>query len=294
MSGGPDSLAVLLLASTAFPGQIQAATVDHQLRPEAADEADMVALLCAELDIPHQIIRVYLKPGNVQMRAREARYEALARWANDSELVAVATAHHADDQAETVLMRLNRGSGLAGLTGVRAETFLNITGDETLRVLRPVLSWRKAELEQVVSAAGMRPALDPSNENIDFDRVRIRKALGGADWLDPAALARSAQLLGEAQSFIDGALSQVWDASTGKTGDGYWYIPGDSRFENIEIVAMIIERLGGEPRRSEVGRAIERLNQTQNASLAGVLARPIEDELGIRWEFEREPLRTTG
>ncbi|MEC7398775.1 MAG: tRNA lysidine(34) synthetase TilS, partial [Pseudomonadota bacterium] len=118
MSGGPDSLALLLLAQAAFPGMVEAATVDHGLRSESADEARFVAGLCRDRGIPHEILTCAVEAGNMQDRARSARYAALDQWAKEHAIAAIATAHHADDQAETLLMRLNRGSGLSGLSGI--------------------------------------------------------------------------------------------------------------------------------------------------------------------------------
>ena len=195
VSGGPDSVALLLLDHAARPGSVEAATVDHGLRPESAAEAQWVAQLCQELGVRHETLRVAVEAGNLQSKAREARYDALDDWMGRSGLIVVATAHHADDQAETLLMRLNRGSGLPGLTGVRPSGA--VPGGKG-RLLRPLLGWRKTELEALVRAAGIEPIADPSNRDSRFDRVRIRQALAGADWLDPLGLARSAALLGEA------------------------------------------------------------------------------------------------
>ncbi|MGD9665700.1 MAG: tRNA lysidine(34) synthetase TilS, partial [Novosphingobium sp.] len=151
VSGGPDSLALLLLAEAVAPGRIEVATVDHGLRPESADEADMVAQICAENRLRHETLKVTVPSGNVQDAARGVRYNALADWATRRGLDAVATAHHADDQAETLLMRLNRASGVAGLAGVRARG--KIPGID-VPVLRPLLGWRRAELVEIVEAAG--------------------------------------------------------------------------------------------------------------------------------------------
>ncbi|HZF46065.1 MAG TPA: tRNA lysidine(34) synthetase TilS, partial [Sphingomonadaceae bacterium] len=199
VSGGPDSLALLLLARGALPDQIEVATVEHGLRPESAREAGMVAELCSAYSIPHRILTVKVARGNVQDKARAARYAALARWMGDRGLGALATAHHADDQAETLLMRLNRGSGVAGLAGVRARGV--VPGTELL-LLRPLLGWRRTELAGIVERWGLEPALDPSNEDPKYDRVRIREALRSADWLDVAGVAASASHLAEAEGVM--------------------------------------------------------------------------------------------
>jgi len=123
VSGGPDSLALLLLAAAARPERLEAATVDHALRPESRAEAEMVAGVCGQLSIPHAILTAEWeqKPESaLQERARIERYRLLGLWAKERGISALLTAHHADDQAETLVMRLNRGSGVRGLAGMRA------------------------------------------------------------------------------------------------------------------------------------------------------------------------------
>jgi len=171
VSGGPDSLALLLLAHAAIPGRFAVATVNHGLRPEAADECAMVERVCTDRGIACAVLQVELAAGNLQAEAREARYAALAQWAGREGLAALATAHHADDQAETLVMRLNRASGLAGLAGVRAR---GIVPGAALPLLRPLLAWRRAELAAIVANAGLEPARDASNADEAYDRVRIR------------------------------------------------------------------------------------------------------------------------
>lgn len=300
VSGGPDSLALLLLAHHALPGQIAAASIDHGLRPEAAGEVALVERIAGERSIPFTAVKITLGPGNVQARAREARYAALADWAEAEGLGAVATAHHADDQAETLLMRLNRGSGLAGLAGVRAAS--RIEGRE-VALLRPLLGWRKAELAEVVSAAGIVATTDPSNTNPDFDRARLRARMADADWLDPVQLAASAAHLAESWQALDWYAELDWHEmvmrdDTAPGALGYTYCANVPRVIAIETILRIITALGGHATRAEAARAWDRLWQGQNASIGGVLAQAgVEkvEKVGVMmrvWRFRPEPPRS--
>ncbi|HVF37996.1 MAG TPA: tRNA lysidine(34) synthetase TilS, partial [Sphingomicrobium sp.] len=197
VSGGPDSLALLLLSSAARPGLVEAATVDHGLRAESAGEAAMVAGLCRKLGVPHASLPAdwpQSPTSNLQAEARAMRYRRLAEWAAERGLPYVATAHHADDQAETLLMRLVRGSGVRGLSGSRAARSLT----DGVTLIRPLLGWRKAELEAIVAAAGIEPVDDPSNRDPRHDRSRFREWLESSAWVDPARLAASAAALRDA------------------------------------------------------------------------------------------------
>ncbi|WP_086736940.1 tRNA lysidine(34) synthetase TilS [Erythrobacter colymbi] len=299
VSGGPDSLALLLLAHEALPGRIAVASVDHGLRPEAAGEVALVARLAAARGIPFTPLAVTLAPGNVPAQARAARYAALARWAQDAGLGAVATAHHADDQAETLLMRLNRGSGLAGLAGVRPRGRIE---ESDVLLLRPLLGWRKAELAAVVAASGITPAQDPTNTDPAFDRARLRAALASADWLDPVQIAVSAVHIAEGWQALEWYAELDWhemvmreDSDTGTPG--FSYCANVPRIIAIETILRIIRELGGHATRSEAARAWERLWAGENASLGGVLAVPgVEkvEKVGVAmrvWRFRPEPAR---
>lgn len=284
MSGGPDSLALLLLAQSALPARIEAATVDHGLRPESANEAAMVAEICRSLGVPHEALPIAVPKGNLQDRARTARYAALGEWCAGRDLAALATGHQCDDQAETLVMRLNRGSGLAGLAGVRAR---GTVPGRALPLVRPLLEWRRTELDAIVAAAGLVPARDRSNEDESFDRVRIRKALAGAGWLDPAALSRSAAYLGEAESYLRTRIDEAWSDRVSAEGKVIRFTPGGSDFEACEIARRIIASFGGTARRSDIAAMVARLRRGENASLGGVLAQVRNGE----WQFGLEPPR---
>lgn len=297
VSGGPDSLALLLLANEALPGEIAVASVNHGLRPESADEVALVEDVCRVRDIPFTGLSVQVDAGNLQAKAREARYRALTEWVRDQGIGALATAHHADDQAETLLMRLSRGSGLSGLAGVRAATLL---GDGETPLLRPLLGFRKAELEAVVAASGVEPARDPSNENTAFDRVRVRRHLAEHEWLDVDALATSAEHLAEAWRAIEWYAGLDWDEMVHREQPTVFrYYVNVPRVIAIETVGRIIGELGGIASRSEAARAYDRLWREENASLSGVLIVPGTERIeptGVTmrvWRFEPEPPRNT-
>jgi tRNA(Ile)-lysidine synthase len=206
VSGGPDSLALLLLAHAALPGRVEAATVDHRLRPESVVEALHVEDICARLGCPHAILDVTVPdgPAGLQAEARAARYAALASWAEGRGLAHLATAHHADDQAETVLMRLRRGAGIGGLAGIRPTR-----PEGALTLLRPLLGWTKAELVHLVAQAGVEPVDDPSNRDQRFDRAAIRRLLADHPDLEPRRLSRTAAAAREADEALDWAAAQL-------------------------------------------------------------------------------------
>ncbi|MFM5884281.1 MAG: tRNA lysidine(34) synthetase TilS [Novosphingobium sp.] len=285
MSGGPDSLALLLLAQAAFPGQVAAATVDHGLRPESVAEAAMVAALCADLAVPHATLKVLLEPGNLQAEARVARYAALGEWMARENLAALMTAHHADDQAETLLLRLNRGSGVAGLAGVRAKGTVPGTSQP---LLRPLLGWRRSELTAVVAGAGIAAVQDPSNSDVRFDRARLRKAMAGADWLDVPALAASAAHLADADAALDWAAQREWAEGVVKAPMGLTYRPQAPKAVALRVLARIVTELdGAPPRGSAVARLFDSLVARQPASIGGLVARALLEG----WSFTRAPQR---
>ena len=294
VSGGPDSLALLLLAASARPGEFEAATVDHGLRPESAAEAEMVADLCGEMDVPHAILAIEwdLPPASaIQEQARAVRYGALAAWMHDRDIGALLTAHHLDDQAETLVMRLNRGSGVRGLAGMRRKS--NVPGYPDLTLLRPLLSWRRAQLKRICSEAGVEPISDPSNLDERFERVRIRHALAAADWLDPEALARSAENLGWSDEALDWATGQVWAGFVEMGDDEIVYRdPGAPKDILRRIVAQAIAQLGneGEPddlRGRELDRLLSALEGAKTITLRGVRCSG-----GPQWTFSRAALRS--
>lgn len=284
LSGGPDSVALLLLAVEARFGEIEAATVDHGLRPESGDEAAFAGRLCQALAVPHAILRPATPiTGSVQAEARRVRYELLEGWRRERGLAWLLTAHHADDQAETLLMRLNRGAGTSGLSSIRAVN---------TRVLRPLLGWRRDELAGIVQQAGIEAVTDPSNEDERYDRARLRRQLGETDWIDPPALARSAHALGEADKALDWATERLASERLGKSAGGVTLDPSDLPAElrrRLLLRALRAIAPDAEPRGGDVGRLLAALERGETATLAGVKASG-----GKAWRFAKAPPRKSG
>jgi tRNA(Ile)-lysidine synthase len=290
VSGGPDSLALLLLAHAAFPERVKAATVDHGLRAESAAEAEAVAALCREIGVPHRILTAVVEKAGegLQAAARAARYAALAAWMDEEDLRLLLTAHHCDDQAETLLMRLNRGSGVAGLAGVRAEGAVPGTSGR-LRLCRPLLGWRRSELQALVAAAGVAAALDPGNQDEKFDRARFRRQLSEAQWLDPAALARSAAFLAEAEAALDWTAGPLFAARVEVAEGALTLRPHGLPPELLRrLVLRCLLHLApaAKPRGEALAGLIARLEQGGAATLCGV-----KGVGGETWRFEPEPPR---
>jgi len=292
VSGGPDSLALLILAAAARPGLVEAASVDHALRPESKAETEMVAGLCRHLGVPHATLTVTWaeKPSTaIQERARDARYGLLAGWVSERELDALVTAHHADDQAETFLMRLNRGAGVRGLAGMRA--IARVPGSP-IPLLRPLLGWRRTELEAICTAAGLTPAIDPSNADERYERVRIRTALREADWLNGEGVARSAGHLATADEAIEWAAQQEWDRAVTTSDSSIAYALSGTPPEIVRrIVARAVTALAHEGpdealRGRELDPVIESLEAGKTATLRGVLCVG-----GSEWRFSKAPAR---
>jgi tRNA(Ile)-lysidine synthase len=202
VSGGSDSMAMLHLFARLAEAQgfeLSAATVDHGLRDEAVEEAQLVAKTCEGLGISHQILKWkdWDGTGNLQANARDARYRLLADWALTLGLEVVLIGHTQNDQAETFLARLARGSGLDGLAGMVPKFMRN-----DVDFARPCLSLERDTLRQYLTRHGHEWCDDPSNEDERFQRVVTRKILSALEPLgiDATSIARTTSELSMAKS----------------------------------------------------------------------------------------------
>lgn len=288
VSGGPDSMALLWLAADAWPGRVLALTVDHGLRPAAAAEAALVADHCARHGITHRtLVWTGAKPAAGMMAAaRAARYALLADACVEAGARVLLTAHHADDQAETLLMRLARGAGPGGLAGIRPARPLAAG----VLLVRPLLDVRRVVLRDVVEAAGWPTVADPTNFDPRYLRSRARVLLDTTDWLDPATIADAAAHLAAAEDALAWAVERAW-------AGGATMRPGEVCLDAADLPAVLRLRLAARavaalapaarPRGPELARLIERLAAGGTATLAGVRARARD---GL-WHFTLAPPR---
>ena len=174
VSGGADSLCLAVLLHKIQP--IVALIVDHGLRPESANEAQQTFEKLQALGMQSEILvwrHDKVPTGNIQAAARESRYELMRDWCKRHQIKFLCTAHHMDDQAETVLLRLARGSGVYGLAGMSEKRDLG----EGVVLVRPVLDVSKQRLVAALMEQNLEWVDDPSNQNAAFDRVKVRNFL---------------------------------------------------------------------------------------------------------------------
>jgi len=291
VSGGPDSMALMWLAARWRKARAQgprliAVTVDHGLRPEAAREARAVKQAAQGLDLPHRTLRWRGdKPKTgLPEAARAMRYRLLAKAARTAKASHILTAHTRDDQAETLLMRLLRGSGIAGLAAMAA-----VSEREGVLLGRPLLEVSKARLIATLKAAGLGFADDPTNRDLAFTRPRLRAlmpALAGEGG-DAHNLARLAARLARANAAIevlaDGAeryLALIGrKASAGRQhGESYdaRAFAGLPEEVRLRLLMRMIDRLGTEGP-VELGKAealLAALDATLDRTFAGIAGAP--------------------
>jgi len=227
VSGGPDSTALLWLAARwcrtmKHPPKLIAVTVDHGLRPESAREALAVRRLARSLKVEHRTLRwTGRKPATgIQEAAREARYRLLAGAARKAGARHIVTAHTLDDQAETVLFRMARGSGVSGLAGMGPTAGVPVDAGRGLLLVRPLLTVPKARLIATLAAARVAYAVDPSNADPRFARPRFRALLPvlAREGLTAERLDRLARRVGR----VEEVLRKTVDAAQAVLCPGAW------------------------------------------------------------------------
>ena len=276
VSGGPDSVALMWLAARWRGAQkrgprLIAVTVDHGLRPDARREARDVRRLAASLGLPHRTLRwTGPKPvTGLPAAARDARYRLLAKAARTSGATHILTAHTRDDQAETFLMRMARGSGLAGLAAMARQS-----DREGVVLGRPLLHIAKSQLQATLAKAGIGFADDPTNRDLSFTRPRFRALLPAlaSEGCDSRNLARLASRLARANAaleiLVDGAerFLALKDGGAPQPGFDARAFAALSDEIRLRLLLRAIDRIGHEGP-AELGKAEALLAALDEAGL---------------------------
>lgn len=272
VSGGADSLALVLMMQEELAPlgkKIIALTVDHKLRPESKDEALYVGRIMKAYKIEHHILTWDgTKPKNgIEEAAREARYNLLANWCKNNDVQVLAVAHQALDQAETFFMRLQRGSGLDGLCGMRP-----LTSRQGLTIIRPLLSIMPEDLKKYLYNHKIEWVEDPSNQCDDFLRVRVRKFMPQLQENLGISVQRMVETMATLQTTLDYLQNRVgqfiknhvrvWDNA------GYSFSVKNLAFMHEELLFRVLSSLiwnmgkaNYKPESSEIKRLMWRLSE---------------------------------
>lgn len=291
VSGGGDSMALLRLAHSWACQRdmtLHIATVDHGLRAQSAQEAAMVGRCAARLGLSHQTLdwRGWDGHGNLQDMARQARKHLLSGWAQQQSLDAVALGHTRADQAETLLMRLARGSGVEGLAAMPARDIAHGT-----TWLRPLLDMGRARLRDYLRALSEDWVDDPSNLDTSFDRVKARQALDllAPLGLDMERLARTAERMRAATQSLD-FLTDTLAAQILRVDHGDFIfdagaldaLPQDTR---TRLVARALQAISGNPYRPRLDALTTALRNPSRTTLHGCMLARTKGQLRITREY---------
>jgi len=303
VSGGPDSMALAFLASrwaAALGGEAVALIVDHGLRAEAAQEARAAEAALAGIGIRaiRRRIEAPPPPAGLPAWARRKRYRLLERMTADLGALHLLTAHHADDQAETVLLNLGRGSGAKGLAAMRP-----VRHGPGARLVRPLLGVSKARLAATAVEAGLPTADDPSNRDLHYARARVRQALVvAADAADAGNLWETADRLADEDDALEAwtahlAAVAVRISPVGMIAIDRACLEGAPKAVALRLLARAAHAAGGRetpPRQARAGAALMaiRAGETSARTLGGAVVRLDDAHIRLWREIGRRPPET--
>lgn len=301
VSGGGDSMAMLTLAHNwthVWGVRLRVVTVDHGLRPEAAAEAEMVAETCAELGWEHQTLRWHWDgQGNLMDAARRARLSLIDGWRGETRDVLLA--HTADDVAESFVMRLSRGAGVEGLSAMRPLREVQLGEGAPMRVVRPCLTMRRAELRHYLRVLQGQWVDDPSNDDEGYERVRARKLvarLEAAGSLTGADLAAAATRMARASEALRARAAQVWgeisaEVPLQRCGDlifdqtAFQHIERDTQLRLLSAALRFVSGAEYPPREAPLEALLDRLLGGGGGTLHGCEARIERGQIALFREY---------
>jgi tRNA(Ile)-lysidine synthase len=281
VSGGGDSVALmLLLAAYAKQSKLPppvVLTVDHGLRPDSAKDAKAVAKMAADAGLKAHVLtfKGVTPKSDIEAEARQARYRLMGEWLTANKLTALYVAHTMEDQAETFLLRLARGSGLDGLSAMRAVARFPLPGFDALRVVRPLLEFPRAGLRDYLKSKKQNWLEDPMNADPRFARSKLRaswpqlEALG----LTASRLADAADHLGRAREALEGmtdallARAVKFDAEGGLLDSVRLKMA--PREVGLRVLAAVLSRVSDESYRPRFGRLERLFDSIRDGTLGG-------------------------
>jgi len=289
--------------------KLVALSVDHGLREKSENEAKQVAKWLDALEIDHHILTwTGHKPDtNIQDEARKARYNLMGQWCADNNIKHLFLAHHKDDQAETFLIRLFRGSGIDGLSAMEkvAEFPMLKRSDNYPKIYRPLLDVPKKRLDATLRQAGQAWIEDPSNENRKFTRVQIRELLKSSEieGLDADRLASTAGRMRRVRSLLEEMTAEAESDYVIYNDFGYASLNSDFHKNmheeiSLRLLTNILKKVGGNPyppRHHKLESLLHNLRQGQfsGQTLSGVILFQLSgDEIIFAREIKEIALET--
>ncbi len=281
VSGGGDSVALMLLLAdwakrTKHPAPV-VLTVDHGLRPDSTKDAKAVVRMAADAGLKaHVLVWKGAAPkSDIEAEARVARYSLMGEWLKTHQLNALYVAHMLEDQAETFLLRLARGSGLDGLSAMRTISPFPVPGFDGLKLVRPLLDMPRAALRAYLNARKQSWLEDPMNADTRFARSRLR-----ASWpqfeelgLTAARLADAAEHLGRAREALEGMTQSLLERAARFHAEGAWLdsvrLKMAPREIGLRALAHVLSQVSGEAYRPRFGRLERLFDSIRDGTLAG-------------------------
>jgi tRNA(Ile)-lysidine synthase len=294
VSGGADSMCLAFLSKKLLKDtDIIALIVDHGLRSESAKEAKLVQKRLSRLAITSHILKWSGKKptSNIQENAREARYDLLTKFCKKNKINCLLTAHNFDDQAETVLMRVYRGSGIDGISGMKAHSSYN-----SVEILRPLIGIKRTDIESYLKTNKIKWVDDPSNLNERFDRVKIRKLLRSLDdtdvWLERLNLLASNSA--RSADFINSEVEKTFKKFVHIDKLGFMSLRfTDFNSLHQEIALKILVKILGmfsgniqQPRLQNLLKLENSIRNNEDCCLSGVEIKHIKDNIYFIREFK--------
>jgi len=281
VSGGGDSVALMLLLARWAKAKGAAAptvlSVDHGLNPDSAKHARAVAAAAKGAGLKaHVLVWNAAKPkSDIEAAARDARYRLMGEWCRAHNVAGLYVAHSQDDQAETFLLRLARGSGVDGLAAMRAIGAYPMQGFETLAVVRPLLDASRSDLRGWLSARGQTWIEDPMNTDPRFARAKLRSAWGQLEALGLSAgrIADAAQHLSRAREALEDMTATLMKRAVRFDGEQALLDPLRLKMAPREVglraLAAVLGRISGEEYRPRFERLERLFDAIRDGALGG-------------------------